>query len=175
MVHVSWADSGKLLVLSKVLPLWFHEGHKVLVFSQSRVMLDMIQAMVTRDLRLKALRLDGNTPVKKRQGIVDTFNRDPSIFIILLTSRTGGVGISLTAANRVVLFDPDWNPMTDLQSRERAWRLGQKREVVIYRLITKGTIEEKIYQRQIFKLLLSNRILDNPRQKVRVGVGLGEE
>jgi hypothetical protein len=65
----------------------------------------------------------------------------------------------------VVLYDPDWNPMTDVQSRERAWRLGQQREVTIYRLITRGTIEEKIYQRQIFKLLLSSRILENSKQK----------
>ena len=79
---------------------------------------------------------------------------------------TGGVGISLTAANRVVIVDPDWNPQTDCQARERAWRLGQKRDVTIYRLISRGTIEERIYQRQIFKLLLSSRILDDPKQKV---------
>lgn len=162
--NIIWADSGKLLVLSKVLPLWFHEGHKVLLFSQTRGMLNIMEAMM-KTLNFSYLRLDGMTPIGRRAEMVHRFNNDSSIFIMLLTTRTGGVGISLTAANRVILFDPDWNPMTDVQSRERAWRLGQKREVTVYRLITKGTIEEKIYKRQIFKLLLSNRILDNPKQK----------
>lgn len=127
-------------------------------------MLGIIESMV-RELGFRYERLDGSTPVGKRAGIVHKFNSDKSIFVMLLTTRTGGVGISLTAANRVILFDPDWNPMTDMQSRERAWRLGQTREVTIYRLITRGTIEEKIYQRQIFKVLLSNRILENANQK----------
>ncbi|KAJ1409782.1 P-loop containing nucleoside triphosphate hydrolase protein, partial [Ochromonadaceae sp. CCMP2298] len=161
---IVWADSGKLLVLSKVLPLWHSEGHKVLVFSQTRGMLGVIESMV-RELGFKYLRLDGSTPVAKRAGIVHRFNTETDIFVMLLTTRTGGVGISLTAANRVVLYDPDWNPMVDMQSRERTWRLGQTREVTVYRLITRGTIEEKIYQRQIFKLLLSNRVLENPNQK----------
>jgi hypothetical protein len=76
----------------------------------------------------------------------------------------GGLGISLTGANRVILLDPDWNPQTDLQARERAWRIGQEREVTIYRLITKGTIEEKIYNKQISKLLLTEKVLIDPRQ-----------
>ena len=162
--NIRWQDSGKMLVLSKILPLWYKEGHKVLLFSQTRAMLDLMEIMV-KEMKFKFLRLDGSTPVSKRSFIIDQFNAKKDIFIMLLTTRTGGVGISLTAANRVVLFDPDWNPMTDIQSRERAWRLGQTREVVIYRLITRGTIEEKIYQRQIFKLLLTNRVLENPKQK----------
>ena len=161
---VSWDDSGKLLVLSKILPLWKAEGHKVLVFCQMRGMLELIDIMF-RELGLVYMRLDGNTPVRKRDGIVHRFNTDNSIFAMLLTTRTGGVGISLTAANRVVVVDPDWNPQTDIQARQRAWRIGQKRQVTVFRLISKGTIEEKMYQRQIFKLLLTNRILDNPRQK----------
>eukprot|EP01038_Epipyxis_sp_PR26KG_P004159 gene4159-5923_t len=159
-----WNDSGKLLALSKILPLWYQEGHKVLLFSQTRIMLDLIEYMM-KDLSFSYVRLDGNIPVAKRASIIHDFNHNKNIFIILLTTKTGGVGISLTAANRVILFDPDWNPMNDIQSRERAWRLGQTREVTIFRLISKGTIEEKIYQRQIYKLLLTNRILDNPRQK----------
>ena len=161
---LDWSDSGKLLVLSKVLPLWHREGHKVLIFSQTQSMLNLVETML-RQFKFRFMRLDGSTPVGRREGIVQTFNSDESIFAMVLTTRTGGVGISLTAANRVVLIDPDWNPQTDVQARERAWRLGQKRDVTIFRLITRGTIEEKIYQRQIFKLLLSNRILDNPQQK----------
>ena len=75
---------------------------------------------------------------------------------------------NLTGANRVILYDPDWNPQTDAQARERSWRFGQKKEVTIYRLITTGTIEEKIYQRQIFKMALTNQVLQNPRQKNRL-------
>ena len=85
--------------------------------------------------------------------------------VFLLTTRVGGIGISLTGANRVVIVDPNWNPSTDIQARERAWRVGQKREVTVYRLITRGTIEEKIYQRQIFKQFLTNKVLEDPKQK----------
>ena len=161
---LTWQDSGKLLVLSKVLPLWLSEGHKVLLFTQTQGMLNLIEIMM-REFRFRYLRLDGSTQVSRREAIIEAFNTNPDIFVMILTTRTGGVGISLTAANRVVLVDPDWNPQTDVQARERAWRLGQKRDVTIFRLITRGTIEEKIYQRQIFKILLSNRILDNPQQK----------
>ena len=73
--------------------------------------------------------------------------QDESYFVFLLTTRVGGLGVNLTGANRIVIFDPDWNPSTDLQARERAWRIGQKRQVTIYRLLTTGTIEEKIYHR----------------------------
>ncbi|KAK6106131.1 Helicase conserved C-terminal domain family protein [Brugia pahangi] len=86
------------------------------------------------------------------------------IFIFLLTTRVSELGINLTGANRVVIFDPEWNPSTDIQARERTWRTGQGRAVTIYRLLTGGTIEEKIYHRQIFKVSLSNRILTDPRQ-----------
>lgn len=161
---ISWHDSGKMLVLSKILPIWKVEGHKVLLFSQTTTVLDLLQGMMD-EMGFTYLRLDGSTDVARRPELIATFNQNPDIFIMLLTTRTGGVGISLTAANRVILFDPDWNPMTDIQARERAWRLGQKREVVIYRLITKGTIEEKIYHRQIFKLLISNRVLDSSKTK----------
>lgn len=73
--------------------------------------------------------------------------QDNSIFIFLLTTRVGGLGINLTGADRVIIYDPDWNPSTDTQARERAWRIGQTRPVTIYRLLTSGTIEEKIYHR----------------------------
>jgi DNA excision repair protein ERCC-6 len=85
------------------------------------------------------------------------------IYIYIL--RTGGVGLNLTGANRIILYDPDWNPQTDAQARARAWRFGQTREVTVYRLITAGSIEEKIYHRQIFKTALSNKVLQDPRQR----------
>jgi DNA excision repair protein ERCC-6 len=77
----------------------------------------------------------------------------------------GGLGINLCGANRVILYDPDWNPCHDAQARERCWRIGQTKEVTVYRLITGGTIEEKIYHRQVFKQFLSNKILKDPRQR----------
>lgn len=73
--------------------------------------------------------------------------QDPSIYLFLLTTRVGGLGVNLTGADRVIIYDPDWNPSTDVQARERAWRIGQTRQVTIYRLLTSGTIEEKIYHR----------------------------
>ena len=76
-----------------------------------------------------------------------TFTQDDNIYLFLLTTRVGGLGINLVGANRIIIYDPDWNPSTDMQARERAWRIGQKRQVTIYRLLTTGTIEEKIYHR----------------------------
>ena len=111
------------------------------------------------------LRMDGNTPVLQRPALIDQYQSDPSIFLFIMTTRTGGIGVNLTKADRIILYDPDWNPTTDVQARERAWRIGQLRSVTIYRLITSGTIEEKIYQRQIYKQFLSNKILKDPRQK----------
>jgi len=73
--------------------------------------------------------------------------KDETLFVFLLTTRVGGLGINLTGADRVIIFDPDWNPSTDTQARERAWRIGQSRPVTVYRLLTTGTIEEKIYHR----------------------------
>lgn len=83
--------------------------------------------------------------------------------MFLLTTRVGGLGVNLTGADRVIIYDPDWNPATDTQARERAWRIGQDKEVTIYRLIAAGTIEEKMYQRQIWKQLLSNKVLLDPK------------
>jgi len=161
----SLADrAGKLEVLSKVLPLWHEQGHRVLIFCQWTKMLDIIQRF-TELKGWKFGRLDGKTNVGTRQRLVDTFNSDESYFGLLCTTRTGGVGLNLTGANRIVLYDPDWNPQNDAQARERAWRFGQEREVTVYRLITAGTIEEKIYQRQIFKTALMNKVLSDPRQR----------
>jgi len=156
--------SGKLEVLAKILPLWKSQGHRVLIFCQWKKMLNIIQRF-TEMQGWKFGRLDGNTNVAARQRLVDNFNADDSYYGMLMTTRTGGVGLNLTGADRVILYDPDWNPQTDAQARERAWRFGQEREVTIYRLIAAGTVEEKIYQRQIFKTALSNRVLQDPRQR----------
>ncbi|KAI1618188.1 DNA excision repair protein ERCC-6 [Exophiala viscosa] len=159
------SKSGKMQVVGSLLELWKETGHKTLLFAQHRIMLDVLERYVRSLSGFKYRRMDGNTPIQMRQSMVDEFNTDPALHVFLLTTKVGGLGINLTGADRVIIYDPDWNPSTDLQARERAWRLGQKREVTIYRLMTAGTIEEKIYHRQIFKQFLTNKILKDPKQR----------
>ena len=99
----------------------------------------------------KYLRIDGDTEISTREPICQQFNTDPSIFCCLLTTKVGGCGLNLTGANRVVILDPDWNPANDNQAVDRVCRIGQKRDVIVYRLVTIGGIEEKIYRRQVYK------------------------
>ena len=159
------AKSGKMKVVGGLLEWWKETGHKTLLFAQHRIMLDILEKYIRSMSGMKYRRMDGNTPIQHRQSMVDEFNTDPNLHVFLLTTKVGGLGINLTGADRVIIFDPDWNPSTDQQARERAWRLGQKREVEIYRLMTAGTIEEKIYHRQIFKQFLTNKILKDPKQR----------
>lgn len=159
------AKSGKMQVVKALLEIWKRNGHKTLLFAQHRIMLDILEDFIGRMDGFNYRRMDGNTSIKDRQDLVDEFNNDPNLHVFLLTTKVGGLGVNLTGANRVIIYDPDWNPSTDIQARERAWRLGQKREVEIYRLMTAGTIEEKIYHRQIFKQFLTNKILRDPKQR----------
>ncbi|XP_043272701.1 DNA excision repair protein ERCC-6-like [Venturia canescens] len=159
-----WKRSGKLVVVKSLLKIWKQQGHRALLFTQGRQMMRVLEALAQREGH-KYLRLDGMTPMAQRQQTIHKFNNDSSYFVFISTTRVGGLGVNLTGANRVVIYDPDWNPAVDAQARERAWRIGQDKHVTIYRLITAGTVEEKIYHRQIFKLLLSNRILEDPRQR----------
>ncbi len=161
----SGAKSGKMQVVRALLELWKETGHKTLLFAQHRIMLDILEKFIKSFSGFKYRRMDGNTPIHTRQDMVDEFNKTADIHVFLLTTKVGGLGVNLTGADRVIIYDPDWNPSTDVQARERAWRLGQKREVMIYRLMTAGTIEEKIYHRQIFKQFLTNKILKDPKQR----------
>ncbi|CAI0386150.1 unnamed protein product [Linum tenue] len=156
--------SGKMKVVSQVLNVWKEQGHHVLLFTQTQQMLDILENfLVSHGYNYR--RMDGLTPVKQRMALIDEFNNTDDIFIFILTTRVGGLGTNLTGADRVIIFDPDWNPSNDMQARERAWRVGQKRDVTVYRLITRGTIEEKVYHRQIYKHFLTNKILKNPQQR----------
>uniref|UniRef100_S4RU97 Excision repair cross-complementation group 6 n=1 Tax=Petromyzon marinus TaxID=7757 RepID=S4RU97_PETMA len=159
-----WRRSGKLLVVEALLRMWRRQGHRVLLFTQSRQMLDILEKFVQGE-GYSYMKMDGTTSIATRQPLIDKFNKDESMFMFLLTTHVGGIGVNLTGANRVIIFDPDWNPSTDTQARERAWRIGQLRQVTIYRLVSAGTIEEKIYHRQIFKQFLTNRVLKDPRQQ----------
>lgn len=159
-----WKRAGKMTVVRSLLKIWQKQGHRVLLFTQGRQMMHILESLLQRE-GYTYLRMDGTTAMSQRQQTIQMFNNNPSYFIFLLTTRVGGLGVNLTGANRVIIYDPDWNPATDAQARERAWRIGQEKQVTVYRLITAGTIEEKMYHRQIFKLLLSSKVLDEPRQR----------
>lgn len=120
--------------------------HRVLIFCQLKPMLDLIEhtLFATQLPSVTYMRMDGSTPSHKRHSVVQTFNADPSIDVLLLTTHVGGLGLNLTGADTVIFVEHDWNPMKDLQAMDRAHRLGQKRVVNVYRLITRGTLEEKI-------------------------------
>jgi len=122
------------------------------------------------------LRLDGNVPVNQRFGVVSQFNGDSSIDVLLLTTSIGGLGLNLTGADTVIFVDHDWNPSKDLQAMDRAHRLGQKRVVNVYRLITRDTIEEKIMNYQQFKTTLANTIISSENtslESMSSGTGSG--
>ncbi|QOU21372.1 hypothetical protein BRETT_001094 [Brettanomyces bruxellensis] len=136
--------------------------HRALIFCQMRDMLDIVE----NDLLKKHmpdvtyLRMDGSTDPRYRQQIVSKFNGDPSIDVLLLTTKVGGLGLNLTGADTVIFVEHDWNPMNDLQAMDRAHRIGQKKVVNVYRLITKGTLEEKIMGLQKFKLNIANTVVN---------------
>ena len=120
--------------------------HRVLIFCQMKQMLDIIETDLFKQHMpsVTYMRLDGGTDSSKRHAVVQTFNSDPSIDCLLLTTHVGGLGLTLTGADTVIFVEHDWNPMKDLQAMDRAHRIGQKKVVNVYRLITKGTLEEKI-------------------------------
>ncbi|KVH94289.1 Helicase, C-terminal [Cynara cardunculus var. scolymus] len=128
--------SGKMKVVAQVLKVWKEQGHRVLLFAQTQQMLDILENFLIADCYTYR-RMDGQTPVKQRMTLMDEFNNSPDIFIFILTTK----------------------------ARERAWRIGQTKDVTVYRLITRGTIEEKVYHRQIYKHFLTNKILKNPQQR----------
>ncbi|KAF9567569.1 hypothetical protein CPC08DRAFT_758154 [Agrocybe pediades] len=135
--------------------------HRVLIFCQMKQMLDIIEKDLFKSHMpsVTYMRLDGSTDANKRHDIVQTFNADPSIDCLLLTTHVGGLGLTLTGADTVIFVEHDWNPMKDLQAMDRAHRIGQKKVVNVYRLITKGTLEEKIMGLQRFKLNIANSVV----------------
>ncbi|ORZ33534.1 hypothetical protein BCR44DRAFT_1438168 [Catenaria anguillulae PL171] len=137
-------------------------NHRVLVFAQMKQMLDLIESDLFRAHMpsVSYLRLDGSTDPRARHGIVTRFNDDPSIDVLLLTTQAGGLGLNLTGADTVIFVDHDWNPMRDLQAMDRAHRLGQKRVVNVYRLIARGTLEEKIMGLQRFKMHIAGQVVN---------------
>lgn len=145
--------SGKMKVLAELLVEFDKRNDRLLLFSFSTQTLDLIQNFV-RAQGYTFLRLDGSTPTKARQGLVDRYQNDKSIFLFLISTKAGGLGLNLTAANVVIVFDVDFNPSNDEQSQDRAYRIGQKRDVLVIRLVSRGTVEELKYIRQIYKVQL---------------------
>ncbi|ORX58514.1 hypothetical protein BCR36DRAFT_317975 [Piromyces finnis] len=159
-----YKKSGKMVVVKGLLKTWYESNNKVLLFCQTRQMMEILELFLQQK-GYTYRKMDGETPIKTRVFLVDEFNNNKDIFIFLLTTKVGGLGINLCSANRIIIYDPDWNPSTDMQARERAWRLGQKRDVAIFRIMAKGTVEEKIYHRQIYKQFLTNKILIDPNHQ----------
>lgn len=154
--------SGKMQVLDRMLARIRQDTNdKIVLISNYTQTLDMFDKLC-RSRNYGSLRLDGTMNVTKRQKLVDKFN-DPNgnEFVFLLSSKAGGCGLNLIGANRLVLFDPDWNPAADQQALARVWRDGQKKDCFVYRFIATGTIEEKIFQRQSHKQSLSSCVVDS--------------
>lgn len=136
--------------------------HRALIFCQMKEMLDMVQTKVLKEMlpSVSHLRLDGSVEANKRQDIVNKFNSDPSYDVLLLTTSVGGLGLNLTGADTVIFMEHDWNPQKDLQAMDRAHRIGQKKVVNVYRLITRGTLEEKILSLQRFKIDVASTVVN---------------
>jgi DNA helicase INO80 len=143
-------DSGKLARLDALLKELKANDHRVLVYFQMTRMMDLMEEYLTYR-NYKYCRLDGSTKLEDRRDTVADFQSDRSIFVFLLSTRAGGLGINLTSADTVIFYDSDWNPTIDSQAMDRAHRLGQTRQVTVYRLITRGTIEERIRKRALQK------------------------
>ncbi|XP_041594389.1 DNA repair and recombination protein RAD54-like isoform X3 [Vulpes vulpes] len=166
--------SGKMLVLDYILAVTrSRSSDKVVLVSNYTQTLDLFEKLC-RARRYLYVRLDGTMSIKKRAKVVERFNNPLSPdFVFMLSSKAGGCGLNLIGANRLVMFDPDWNPANDEQAMARVWRDGQKKTCYIYRLLSAGTIEEKIFQRQSHKKALSSCVVDE-EQDVERHFSLGE-
>ncbi|CEH15697.1 snf2 family dna-dependent atpase [Ceraceosorus bombacis] len=153
--------SGKLAFLRELLPKLKARGHRVLLFSQFVINLNIVEDFL-EDAGYKFLRLDGNLGQKQRQKGIDAFNKpDSEYFIYILSTRAGGVGINLATADTVIVFDPDFNPHVDMQAIARAHRIGQTKRVLIFDLVSKSTAEERIIQNARGKMVLDHLIVQN--------------
>ncbi|AEY98221.1 FAFR537Wp [Eremothecium gossypii FDAG1] len=169
-------NSGKMIVLDKLLKRKKKEGSRVLIFSQMSRLLDILEDYCYfRDFEY--CRIDGATSHEERIAAIDEFNaHDSKKFIFLLTTRAGGLGINLVTADTVVLYDSDWNPQADLQAMDRAHRIGQKKQVHVYRLVTENAIEEKVIERAAQKLRLDQLVIQQGagRKSANLGNTKGE-
>ncbi|XP_044414770.1 SNF2 domain-containing protein ENL1 [Triticum aestivum] len=164
-VQFSQEVSCKLSFILSLLPNLLEEGHHVLIFSQTRKMLNFIQEAIILE-GYDCSRMDGGiTGISERERIVKHFQEGYGGQIFLLTTKVGGLGLTLTKAARVILVDPAWNPSTDNQSIDRVDRIGQTKEVIVYRLMTSATVEEKMYKSQVLKGALFRAATEKKEQR----------
>ena len=152
-------DCGKLQTMAVLLRRLFSETHRVLIFTQMTRMLDILENFLNYH-GFKYLRLDGSTSIEQRQVLMERFNSDKRIFCFILSTRSGGIGVNLTGADTVIFYDSDWNPTMDAQAQDRCHRIGQTRDVHIYRLISEKTVEENILKKANQKRLLSEMTIE---------------
>jgi non-specific serine/threonine protein kinase len=158
-------SSGKFLQLKSICENIYEKRERVIVFTQFKEMTGPISDYLEGIFNKKGLVLHGGTPVKKRQDMVDTFNGEAYLPYMVLSLKAGGVGLNLTAANHVIHFDRWWNPAVENQGTDRAFRIGQNKDVMVYKFITKGSIEEKISEMLEDKSKLSEDILQDSGEK----------
>ncbi|KAJ9537307.1 LOW QUALITY PROTEIN: hypothetical protein OSB04_030040 [Centaurea solstitialis] len=156
-------NAGKMVLLDKLLPKLKERDSRVLIFSQMTRLLDILEDYLMYRGYLYC-RIDGNTGGEDRDASIDAFNKPGSEkFVFLLSTRAGGLGINLATADIVILYDSDWNPQVDLQAQDRAHRIGQKKEVQVFRFCTEYTIEEKVIERAYKKLALDALVIQQGR------------
>ncbi|KAL8751959.1 MAG: hypothetical protein Q9184_005891 [Pyrenodesmia sp. 2 TL-2023] len=176
--HYPWADSptqdpdarlvtesGKMLLLDRLVPHLLRQNHKIILFSQFSRQLDFLAEWATTLHGWNICRIDGGVKAEDRTEQIEAFNRRKDFKLFLLSTRAGGLGINLTAADTVILFDSDWNPQQDLQAQDRAHRIGQTRPVVVYRLATRGTVEQTLLEKADGKRRLERIVIR--REKFR--------
>ena len=151
------------------------DGHRILIFSQWKLILDIVEILL-KAIDIDYFRLDGDTDMVERQNKVDEFS-EPTCEkrVFLLTTTTGGLGLNLTAADTVILHDLDFNPEKDRQAEDRAYRIGQTKEVTVYRLITKGTVDEDIFKMAERKAELTEAVLNDNHSDRSKGGKSGDE
>jgi SWI/SNF-related matrix-associated actin-dependent regulator of chromatin subfamily A member 5 len=152
-----------MVVLDQLLKKLLDEKHQVLIFSQMTMVMDILEDYCNYR-RFKYCRIDGSTDMDSRDRQINEFMTEGTDkFVFLLSTRAGGLGINLTAADTVIIYDSDWNPQMDLQAMDRAHRIGQKNKVNVYRLISENTVEEKIIERQTIKLKWDSLVIQQGR------------
>ena len=152
-------DCGKLQVLAKLLQELKAGSHRALIFTQMTKVLDVLESFLNYH-GYTYLRLDGSTKVEQRQVLMERFNANSKYFVFILSTRSGGVGINLTGADTVIFYDSDWNPTMDAQAQDRCHRIGQTRDVHIYRLVSERSIEENIVKKANQKRILGDLAIE---------------
>lgn len=159
-------SAGKMILLDKLLNKLKKDGHRVLIFSQMKKVLDILQDYLTyKEYGFE--RIDGGIRGEERQKAIDRFNEpDSKDFVFLLCTKAGGVGINLTSADTVIIYDSDWNPQNDIQATARCHRIGQLKEVKVYRFITSKSYERKMFDRASMKLGLDHAVLESGKNEI---------